>query len=317
MNFSTVISFSKFLLTPFLFVCLAVLLIGCSSDEGNELETTISKKSAEDLYAEAKAMVTEGKYTKAIATFQEVERLYPFSNLAPKSQVMTAYSHYKNEDYDKAIGVIDSFVAINPGNAEIDFMYYLKATSYYDRISDVKRDQEITENAKKSFGEVMRRFANSDYARDSEYKINLINDHLAGKEMEIGRFYLKNRKYIAAINRFKEVFDKYQETPQIEEALYRIVETNKILGLNGEAKKYASILGHNYGNGKWYKRAYALLNGGDISDDAGDDDSSEGLFSGMFSGWFGGDDEVTDMETLHKKEDAGKIDKIFKDKINN
>lgn len=284
-------------------------VVSCSSGEEDSLKTEVTKKTAEDLYAEAKKMVENGRYSKAIPMFEEVERLYPFSNLAPKSQVMTAYSHYKNEDYDKAIGVIDSFVTLNPGNAEVDFMYYLKASSYYDRISDVKRDQDITEKAKSSFEEVIRRFPGSDYAKDSKYKIDLIRDHLAGKEMEIGRFYLRKKKYIAAVNRFKEVFDKYEDTPQIEEALYRLVESNKILGLSGEAKKYASILGHNYPESKWYKRSYSLVNGG-----AG---SQEGDSSSFFSGWFGsGDDKETSLQDLHRSNDSGKLEKLFKKEIN-
>lgn len=279
----------------------------CSSESDNDkLKTEITKKSAEDLYQEAKSYTENGRYTKAIKTFEEVERLYPFSNLAPKSRVMTAYAHYKNEDYDKAISVIDSFVAINPGNAEIDFMYYLKSISYYDRISDVKRDQDITKKAKNAFEEVMRRFPASDYAKDSRYKINLIMDHLAGKEMEIGRFYLKNKKYIAALNRFKSVLEDYDKTPQIEEALYRLVETNKILGLHEEAVKHGAILGHNYPEGKWYERAYNLLNGKQMKEE-----------SSFFGSWFGGDnDDYTESQDLHSPDDKNRLDRIFQQKIN-
>jgi len=291
-----------------LFFTLSVLLLsltinGCSwfSDEktGEEaLKTEVTKKSAEQLYTEAKELLGNGRYSKAVQSFKEIDRLYPFSDYAPKSRVMMAYSHYKDEDYDKAIAVIDNFVAINPGNAEVDFMYYLKGISYYDRISDVKRDQKITKNAKKALLEVVRRFPNTSYAKDSKFKIDLINDHLAGKEMEIGRYYLNSKKYIASINRFKEVINDYDDTPQVEEALYRLVETNLILGLSEEAVKYGSILGHNYPNGKWYNKAYKLLGG-----------SSRGSVS------IDGDKlEARDLKTIGNK--GVSIEDIMKGKIN-
>lgn len=287
-------------------------LSACSwfgGDDDGKIEADIPKESAEILYSEAKGMVEQGRYTKAISIFEEVERLYPFSNLAPKAQVMTAYSHYKNEDYDKAISVIDNFVKLNPGNSEIDFMYYLKANSYYDRISDVKRDQDITVKAKAAFEEVMRRFPGTDYAKDSKYKIALIRDHLAGKEMEIGRFYLNDKKYIAALNRFKTVFEEYEDTPQIEESLYRLVETNMILGLRGEAQKYGSVLGHNYPNGIWYERAYSLLNGGKVRNFGKTEE-------GWFDGWFSSDDDdSTPTRELHSADDEEKLERLFEKEI--
>jgi outer membrane protein assembly factor BamD len=220
-------------------------------------------KSAEDLYREAKEKLSNANYPAAVRLFQEIERLYPFSDLAPRSRVMTAFAYYKDEEYEKAIDVIDNFVALNPGNKDIDFMYYLKATSYYDRISDVERDQEVTENARSAFKELIRRHPSSKYSKDAKYKIDLIRDHLAGKEMEIGRFYLEQKKYIAALNRFKQVLKDFEDTPQIEEALYRLVETNLILGLDEEAVKYAAVLGYNYPSGKWYRRAYNLVEKGE------------------------------------------------------
>ena len=297
------------------FVIFAVLFFvsSCSSEEENNPKSKLTAESAEEsaefLFNRAKENLNSGRYRKAIEFYQEVERLYPFSELAPRSKVMTAYAHYKNEDYDEAISVIDNFVSLNPGNAEIDFMYHLKAISYYDRIKDIKRDQEVTVEALKSFREVIRRFPDSEYTRDAKYKIDLIRDHLAGKEMEIGRFYQVKKKYVAALNRFKEVVNEFDDTNQIEEALFRLVETNLALGFGGEANKYASILGHNYQNGRWYKKAYSLLNTGVNGD------SSKSFFGDLFK--FGDEEEgdITTIEPLHSSEADSKLEKLFENSL--
>jgi len=213
----------------------------------------------QELYDEALEYLDKARFSKSIETFHEIERLYPFSKFAIKANVMTAYSHYKAGDYDDAIIVIDRFTRVNPGNKDIAYMYYLKALSYYERITDIKRDQEVTKLALTSLNEVINRFPDSDYSRDAKVKLDLVRDHLAGKEMEIGRFYLKNKKYIAAVNRFQVVVDNFQTTSHIEEALYRLTESYLSLGLQDDAKKTASILGHNYPASKWYKYAYRLV----------------------------------------------------------
>lgn len=221
-----------------------------------------NKRPAEDMYTEAKDLMEQGYLQKSIKEFEDIERYYPFSPLASKAKVNTAVAQYYDQEYDKAIDIIDEFVTLNPGNEEVEFMYYLKAICYYDRIQDVKRDQEITIKAQKAFEEIINRFPNSKYARDAQYKLDLIRDHLAAKEMEVGRFYMKQQNYIAALNRFKEVVKNYENTAQIEEALYRLVEANLLLGFDKEAVRYGTILGYNYPSGKWYKRAYSLLGKG-------------------------------------------------------
>jgi outer membrane protein assembly factor BamD len=192
--------------------------LGLGEDDEDVKEEMENKLPADEMYKGAEDLLDKGKAIKAIEQFQEVERLYPFSQYANKAKVMEAYAQYLNEEYDKAIDVVDEFVSLNPGNEEIEFMYYLKAICYYDRIQDVKRDQEVTRRAQSSFEELINRFPQSKYARDAQYKLDLIRDHLAAKDMEVGRFYMKQKNYIAALNRFKDVVKNYDTTQQIEEA---------------------------------------------------------------------------------------------------
>ncbi len=247
-------------------VFLVVLVIGvipsCGSSKNEENK---EEPPVEELYQTANDLLEKRKYKKAIENYQEVERLYPFSKLATKSQVMVAYAYYKDEEYDDAVNVIDRFVKLHPGNVDVEYMYYLKAISYYDRISDVKRDQQITEKALSALQEMVRRFPQGEYARDAKLKIDLVRDHLAGKEMEIARFYLKQRKYIAATNRFQSVIDNYETTSHVPEALYRLTESYLLMGITEEAHKNAAVLGHNYPDSKWYKYAYRLVQEGENS----------------------------------------------------
>jgi outer membrane protein assembly factor BamD len=297
------------------------LVSACSSDDEKPetnaegvSEGTI-QDNATELFQQARQNMKAGNYNKAIEIFQEVERLYPFSDLAPKSRVMSAYSNYKNEEYEKAIGIIDNFISLNPGNDDIEFMYYLKALSYYDRIKDIRRDQDITRRAKQSLQEIIRRFPSTKYAKDSKYKLDLIRDHLAGKEMEIGRFYLKQENYIASLNRFKEVVNNYDDTNQIEEALYRVTEANIALGLMEEANKYAAILGHNYPDSNWYKKAYNLVqNPGQQSID---DSFVSDIFGGGFFGFgsSGGDNSSDDIVFSEQEDGSRDIEKVFEEEI--
>lgn len=270
--------------------------LGLSSNDGDDKkvqEDLANKKPADEMYLEAKDLMNQGYLEKAIKQYQEIERLYPFSPYAIKSKVMEAYSQYKSTEYDKATDVIDEFVNLNPGNEEIEFMYYLKAMCYYDRIQDVKRDQDITIKAKDALNEVINRFPKSNYARDSKYKLDLINDHLAAKEMEIGRFYMRQKNYIAALNRFKEVVKNYDNTQQIEESLYRLVEANMLLGFNKEALRYATILGYNYSSGKWYGRAYELVKSNGAS--SGDGKTYVGK---VLDNWFNSEPKSTEPAAL-------------------
>ncbi len=235
-------------------LALAVLLAACSTDNV-ENET----RPAEDLYSEARAKMEDGDLAEATQLFEEVERQHPYSKWATEAQLMSALSSYEDQRYDEAIIALDRFIELHPGNERIDYAYYLKALSYYDQISDVRRDQEMTEQALRALDALIQRFPDSEYARDAWFKRDLAEDHLAGKQMEIGRYYLKRGEINAAVNRFRNVVTDYQTTTHVPEALHRLVEAYLILGLKDEAVRVASVLGHNYPGSRWYKDSYELL----------------------------------------------------------
>lgn len=242
---------------------LSLSLMACSSSkkDGEVLEGGEAPPAApvEELYNEAADALDAEQYNKATGLFEEVERQYPYSKWATKAQLMAAYAAYQDDRYDEAILAIDRFVELHPGNEDIDYAYYLKALAYYEQISDVARDQEMTEQALKAFDTVITRFPNSQYTRDSKLKRDLTLDHLAGKEMEIGRYYLNRNQINAAINRFRAVVKNYQTTTHVPEALHRLVEAYLTLGLRPEATRVAAVLGHNYPGSKWYEDSYKIL----------------------------------------------------------
>jgi outer membrane protein assembly factor BamD len=215
--------------------------------------------AVEVLYNRAMDALERRKFKDAIADFEEIERTYPFSPWTRRAQLMIAYSHYDNQKYDDAIVALDYYIKLHPGHKDVVYAYYLKAISYYDQITDVGREQSITEQARSSLQEVVARFPESEYARDAKIKLDLVVDHLAGKEMNIGRFYLKQRYYVAASRRFQSVVEMFQTTTHTPEALHRLVESYVSLGVKEEAQKYAAVLGHNYPGSKWYEYSYNLL----------------------------------------------------------
>lgn len=234
----------------------SLLLAACgSSDKKVELE----KQTAEYLYNRAQNALNEELYIEATRFFEEVERQHPYSQLATKAQLMGAYSSYLDARYDDAIMALDRFIELHPGNDRIDYAYYLRALCYYDQISDVRRDQDITISALDALETLITRFPKSEYRRDAELKKDLTLDHLAGKEMEIGRYYLNRGHVNAAINRFKAVIEDYQTTTHVAEALHRLVESYMTLGIRSEARRVALVLGYNYPGSRWYKRSYELL----------------------------------------------------------
>ena len=241
----------------------AVVLSACSSDKAKEnvAETiaTAPAKPVEDLYNEAANALDNEEFNKAKKIFEEVERQYPYSKWATKAQLMSAYAAYQNDSYDEAILAIDRFIELHPGNEDIDYAYYLKALAFYEQISDVARDQAMTKQAMRAFDALITRFPNSEYVRDSKLKRDLTLDHLAGKEMEIGRYYLNRNQVNAAINRFRTVVKRYQTTTHIPEALHRLTEAYLTLGLRTEAKRVAAVLGHNYPGSEWYEDSYKIL----------------------------------------------------------
>jgi outer membrane protein assembly factor BamD len=216
-------------------------------------------RDAESLYAAAKENLDRGNARVAAALFDEVERQHPYSPWARRAQLMSAFSYYLQKDYTKSIETAQRFLSIHPGNKDAPYAYYLIALSYYEQISDVERDQKITQQALTALNDVQRRYPGTKYAADARLKADLVNDHLAGKEMEIGRFYERTGQWLAAQLRFQNVVEGYQTTSHTPEALYRLTETNLALGVPGEAKKYAAVLGANYPGNEWYERAYNLL----------------------------------------------------------
>ncbi|MDD4615928.1 MAG: outer membrane protein assembly factor BamD [Alphaproteobacteria bacterium] len=211
------------------------------------------------LYNRGADALERGEYKAAAKAFSEVDRQHPYSQWATRAQLMEAYAYHANMDYDDAINTLTKFIELHPGNKDIAYAYYLKALCNYERISDVRRDQTAAKEALKGLQDILARFPETEFSRDSALKIALINDHLAGAEMEVGRYYLRQNLYIAAVGRFKTVIDKYQTTSHVPEALERLVECYSALGMVAEAKKNAAVLGHNFPGSQWYQDAYTLM----------------------------------------------------------
>ncbi|MFD2232705.1 outer membrane protein assembly factor BamD [Phaeospirillum tilakii] len=222
------------------------------------------EKPVEELYNNAMDLMDKDEYQRAAKQFDEVDRQHPYSAWATKAQLMAAYALYARNKYDDALPALDRFIQLHPGNKDAGYAYYLKALCYYEQITDVGRDQKMTEQALKSLQEVVDRFPSSVYARDSRLKIDLARDHMAGKEMAIGRYYLDTKQYLAALNRFKLVTEQYQTTSHVPEALHRMVEIYTILGLDAEAQRSAAVLGHNFPGSDWYQDSYAIAAHGDF-----------------------------------------------------
>lgn len=215
--------------------------------------------SAEELYTHAHKLLDKTSYAKAAETFEKVELEHPYSKWATKAKLMGAYAYYKDQKYDDAVMSLDRFIKYHPGNQDAPYAYYLKALCYYEQIVTVDKDQSNTAKAKEAFEQVINRFPDSEYAQDAKLKIDLTNDHLAGKEMEVGRYYLNQKNYLSALNRFLVVVNQYQTTSHIEEALYRQVEIYTILGLNAEARTAEKVLSYNYPDGKWTQKAKNII----------------------------------------------------------
>ena len=245
----------------FLFLILS-FNISCSKDAVKK--SVINEKSLDlqvlEAYEEGVKSLESGDVLFAAKKFNEAEILFPQSDWAPKSALMAAYSYYTQDYYEDAIAELIRFTKVYPNHKNLDYAYYLLANSYYEQIVDEKKDLQSILDAKKSFIVVMTNYPNTDYALDSEFKVDLINDTLASKEMYIGRYYFEKKKWIPAINRFRTVIDDFETTIYTEEALHRLVEIHYILGLKNEAEKYANLLGYNYQSSMWYEKSYAVFN---------------------------------------------------------
>jgi outer membrane protein assembly factor BamD len=211
------------------------------------------------LYNEGLSQMSHGNYSTAAKKFAEVERLHPYSKWATKALLMQGFSFYQANKYSDAIDSCQRFISLHPGHQDISYAYYLVALSQYEQINDVTRDQSQTQAALDALEEVGRRFPDSKYAADAQQKALLARDHLAGKEMEVGRYYMKHGDYMAGINRFKTVITKFQTSSQTPEALYRLTEGYMALGIKSEAQTAAAVLGHNFPHSSWYRDAFQLV----------------------------------------------------------
>ncbi len=243
-----------------------LLVLGLAACNSNKevIPTDPNEASVNELYDRAVATMQAGEYRQAAGLFDDVERLYPYSEWAPRAQLMAAYAYYLNNSYDDAINTLDRFIQLHPGSRDAPYAHYLKALCYYEQISDVRRDQQMTRDARAALEEVIRRYPDSQYARDARLKRDLAVDHLAGQEMEIARFYQRHGDYLAAINRYRTVITQFQTTTHVPEALHRLVECYLALGVTREAQATAAVLGYNYPGSQWYSDSYYLLTGVDL-----------------------------------------------------
>lgn len=270
----------------------ALAVAGCAAKKDTYVERPV-----DELYNKAMDQLDRGNYNAAAKSFDDVDQQHPNSVWATKAQLMSAYALYKAEKQDEAVVALDRFIQLHPAYKDTPYAYYLKGLCYYEQIADVQRDQKVTEEALAALQEVVTRFPDSKYAIDARFKLDLVRDQLAGKELAIGRFYESRRQYLAAINRYRNVVDKYQTTTQLPEAIHRLVECYEALGLTDEAKKMAAILGYNYPSSYWYANSYTLVTGetaaaakpGDTESDSGQPASDKSAPPGKPSdgGWFG------------------------------
>lgn len=246
-----------------LLVASAVLipLAGCNAFGGNrtKADTRYVARDVNTLYNAAWTRLQRGQYQQSALIFDEVERQHPYSVWARRAQLMSAFSYYAYGENTKSIESARRFLAIHPGNRDAPYALYLIALNYYEQISDVTRDQGITQQALDALGEVVRRYPETSYAADARVKLDLVHDHLAGKEMEVGRFYQRRREWLASVARFRRVVDQYQTTSHTPEALMRLTESYLALGVPEEARRSAAVLGANYPSSDWYQRAYELI----------------------------------------------------------
>ena len=253
-----------------LVLALGTALAGCSmlgldkDDASNDLNkdaAQYNERPVEQIYGDAWAQINKGDWENAAKQFDEVDRQHPYSVWARRAMLMSAFCSYQANKYSDAVSTADQYISLHPGSHEVAYAFYLKAISLYEQIVDVNRDQANTQGALVALQDVVQRFPDTEYARDATLKIDLTQDHLAGKEMAVGRYYLTRGDYIGAINRFRVVIEQYQTTPQIAEALERLTEAYYSLGLNSEAQTAAAVLGANYPGSEWYTDAYGILKG--------------------------------------------------------
>jgi outer membrane protein assembly factor BamD len=246
-------------------LALATGLAACAG--GGREEVQFVEQPVEQLYNRGAELLDQKRWTEAVAAFEEVERQHPYSSWSRRAMMMTAYAQYMANRYDDAIASARRFISLHPGNESAPYAYYLIAICQFEQILDVGRDQETTEQALSALEEVTRRFPQSPYARDARLKIDMAHDQLAGKEMEVGRFYLSRDQHLAAVNRFRSVIDNpnFQRSTHAPEALHRLVEVYLSMGLVEEAQRAAAVLGYNYPGSEWYQRSFTLMTGRNVA----------------------------------------------------
>ena len=246
----------------FLIICL-VLLFSCSQ-KSDEIKTQVEGDSLEtqmiEAYNDGVAALEQGDVLYATKKFNEAELLYPQSDWAPQASLMASYAYFESGYYSDSVNELKRFLKIYPKHQNLNYAYYLLAMNYYESIVDEKKDLRPLNEAKKYFNLIIKKYPDTDYALDGQYKLELIDDMLAAKEMYIARHYIKKEKWIAALNRLKFIINNYDKTIYVEEALHRLVEIYYIIGLEDESKKYAKTLGYNYQSSEWYKQSYKVFN---------------------------------------------------------
>ncbi|MEM9668131.1 MAG: outer membrane protein assembly factor BamD [Pseudomonadota bacterium] len=245
----------------------SILIVSACQNNTRRATRAYVERPVEVLYNSAARELDRRDYQDAIELFNEVERQHPYSEWARRSTLMSAFAAYQSRQYDDAISTAERYIALNPGSEHAPYAYHLVATSYFEQITDVQRDQRTTELARSSLDEIIRRYPESEYARDAQVKMDMVNDQLAGKEMAIGRWYLRRNEHLPAINRFRTVVTSYDTTTHSPEALFRLVEAYLSIGLKGEALAAAAVLGHNHPETNWYRDAFRLMQDQGYSED--------------------------------------------------
>lgn len=284
--------YGRAMTTRLRFACAAfalLLLQGCDTlksitpwtgrSEDLKPKTDLGQLPPEELYNRGIDALNGKRYATAVKQFDAVEQNYPYSSWATNAQLMHGYAEYLQNHYTEATGALDRFIALHPGNQNIAYAYYLRALCLYEQIADIQRDQKQTKLALDALQEVVNRFPGSAYARDARLKIDLCRDHLAGKEMEIGRWYEGQKMYAAAINRFQRVVDDYQTTNHAPEALHRLTEIYLLLGMTDQARKTAAVLGYNYPGSRWYEDSYDQLVADGMAPATGQKTAERGFFA--------------------------------------
>ena len=247
---------SNLIANTIIFVIL-IMFTACSDTKLTTPETEGEKLQI--LYNDAMELVRKSDFVDAAILFEDIERQYPYSKWSNQAQLMSGFCYYKSNMYNESLDALERFIALYPGSKKISYAYYLKALNYFEQISDVDRDQAITKKAKKSFNDVVSKFPDSKFADDALTRIDIINDRLAAKEMEIARYYQFNNQWISAINRYNKILDEYKTSVYTEETLHRLVEIYYSLGLHEEAKRYAATLQYNFPGSGWYQKSYELV----------------------------------------------------------